>query len=264
MRPLWQKCTLTGHNLPSVRECHFSPFDEVLQDTGDVSGCLVCLIHHQHQSMLHRMHLQYTQVTNSVQPEGCVQQCTSHDNTYCHSSFNSEHSQKHRLRQTTRTKEHRHIRTYILYTHCNRWMTHTHTHTHTHICLHRNRAHNDRQTDGHAYTPEESPHTQSVHPVQTIEGSVSAQWCPYRGIGCGEFVAKSRCFKAWICIIHYTLDDVHTYVYTVSEGQSVLWCGGHAHLWSCRYSLGRFRSCRKRSAILFFPTPWAEEGEDRG
>lgn len=33
---------------------------------------------------------------------------------------------------------------------------------------------------------------------------------------------------------------------------------GWAHLWSCKYSLGRFRSCRKRSAILFFPTPWGE------
>ena len=25
--------------------------------------------------------------------------------------------------------------------------------------------------------------------------------------------------------------------------------------------LGKFRSCRKRSAILFFPTPWGEEGQ---
>lgn len=43
-----------------------------------------------------------------------------------------------------------------------------------------------------------------------------------------------------------------------------LLAGSHTdfpHLWSCRYSLGRFRRCRNRSTILFLPTPY---GRKRG
>lgn len=69
------KSQLTRYNLPPVRECHFSPFDEVLQYTCDMSGRLVCLIHQQHKAMLHCMHLHVHighQVQTSLQPVGCA------------------------------------------------------------------------------------------------------------------------------------------------------------------------------------------------